>query len=122
MADLMESLESQHRASHPFHRSLGISPKTRDSHIPTAPATDCFYWNETGLEKKKNKGRLHRNLDTALRTEPARLVRGSSRRITIMRLRPANIRVINRRENSSTATHTASQERKEKRRKTVARS
>ena len=55
-----------------------------------------------------------------LRTEPARLVRGSSRRITIMRLRPANIRVINRRENSSTATPTASQEGKEKSRKTVA--
>ena len=34
-----------------------------------------------------------------LRAEPARLVRGSSRRITIMRFRPANIRVINRREN-----------------------
>ena len=32
-----------------------------------------------------------------LLTEPALLVRGSSRRITIMRLRPANIRVINRR-------------------------
>jgi hypothetical protein len=34
-----------------------------------------------------------------LRTEPAPIVRGSSRRITIMRFRPANIRVINRREN-----------------------
>jgi hypothetical protein len=34
-----------------------------------------------------------------LRAEPAPLVRGSSRRITIMRFRPANIRVINRREN-----------------------
>ncbi len=34
-----------------------------------------------------------------LRTEPALIVRGSSRRITIMRFRPANIRVINRREN-----------------------
>jgi hypothetical protein len=34
-----------------------------------------------------------------LRTKPALLVRGSSRRITIMRFRPANIRVINRREN-----------------------
>ena len=33
------------------------------------------------------------------RTEPTSLVRGGSRRITIMRLRPANIRVINRREN-----------------------
>ena len=34
-----------------------------------------------------------------LPTEPALIVRGSSRRITIMRLRPANIRVISRREN-----------------------
>ena len=33
-----------------------------------------------------------------LRVEPALLVRGSSRRITIMRFRPANIRVINRRD------------------------
>ena len=33
-----------------------------------------------------------------LRAEPASLVRGSSRRITIMRFRPANIRVINRRD------------------------
>ena len=32
------------------------------------------------------------------RTKPAPLVRGSSRRITIMRFRPANIRVINRRD------------------------
>jgi hypothetical protein len=30
-------------------------------------------------------------------TKPALVVRGSSRRITIMRFRPANIRVINRR-------------------------
>jgi hypothetical protein len=34
-----------------------------------------------------------------LRTEPALIVRGSSRRITIMRFRPASIRVINRRQN-----------------------
>ncbi len=33
-----------------------------------------------------------------LRTRPALVVRGSSRRITIMRFRPANIRVINRRD------------------------
>ena len=32
-----------------------------------------------------------------LRTQPASLVRGSSRRITIVRFRPADIRVINRR-------------------------
>ena len=34
----------------------------------------------------------------ALWAQPALLVRGSSRRITIMRFRPANIRVINRRD------------------------
>jgi len=34
-----------------------------------------------------------------LRAKPASLVRDSSRRITIMRFRPANIRVISRREN-----------------------
>ena len=33
-----------------------------------------------------------------VRARPALLVRGSSRRITIMRFRPANIRVINRRD------------------------
>jgi hypothetical protein len=36
-----------------------------------------------------------------LRPQPARLVRGSSRRIMTMRFRPANIRVINRRVCSS---------------------
>jgi len=36
-----------------------------------------------------------------LRPQPARLVRGSSRRIMTMRFRPANIRVINRRASSS---------------------
>jgi hypothetical protein len=43
---------------------------------------------------KENPRRLYA---AGLRTEPASLVRGSSRRITIMRFRPANIRVINRR-------------------------
>ena len=42
-----------------------------------------------------------------LRTEPARLVRGCSRRITIMRCQPANIRVINRRDSRSAATDAA---------------
>jgi len=37
------------------------------------------------------------NYAVGFRTEPATLVRGSSRRITIMRFRPANIRVIYRR-------------------------
>jgi hypothetical protein len=43
---------------------------------------------------KENPRKLYA---VGLRTEPALLVRGSSRRITIMRFRPANIRVINRR-------------------------
>lgn len=39
---------------------------------------------------------------------PAPLVRGRSRRIMIVRYRPANIRLINRRDRASTATRTAS--------------
>jgi hypothetical protein len=45
---------------------------------------------------KKNPRKFYA---VGLRTEPALIVRGSSRRITIMRFRPANIRVINRRQN-----------------------
>jgi hypothetical protein len=41
------------------------------------------------------------SMRNGLRPQPARLVRGSSRRIMSMRFRPANIRVINRRESSS---------------------
>jgi hypothetical protein len=56
-----------------------------------------------------------------LRTEPALIVRGSSRRITIMRFRPANIRVINRRQNDlDRDLRCLLRERKKK--KTVARS
>jgi hypothetical protein len=43
---------------------------------------------------KENPRKLY---SVGLRTESASLVRGCSRRITIMRFRPANIRVINRR-------------------------
>ena len=43
------------------------------------------------------KENLRKLYAVGLRTEPALLVRGSSRRITIMRFRPTNIRVINRR-------------------------
>jgi len=46
---------------------------------------------------KENPRKLYA---AGLRTEPASLVRGSSRRITIMRFRPANIRV-KRRENEA---------------------
>jgi hypothetical protein len=48
-----------------------------------------------GVHGKENPRKFYA---VGLRTEPALIVRGSSRRITIMRLRPANIRVINRRE------------------------
>ena len=42
-----------------------------------------------------------RSMRNGLRPQPARLVRGSSRRIMSMRFRPANIRVINRRDSYS---------------------
>jgi len=42
-----------------------------------------------------------RSMRKGFRTQPARLVRGSSRPIMSMRFRPANIRVINRRVCSS---------------------
>lgn len=44
------------------------------------------------------KGESSTHLCGGRSTQPALLVRGSSRRITIMRFRPANIRVINRRD------------------------
>ena len=47
-----------------------------------------------GPRKGESSSRSMRN---GFRTQPARLVRGSSRRIMTMRFRPANIRVINRR-------------------------
>ena len=46
-----------------------------------------------------------------LRPQPARLVRGSSRRIMAMRFRPADIRVINRRDSYSAVTGSAVQTR-----------
>lgn len=49
-----------------------------------------------GVHGKENPRKFYA---VGLRTEPAFIVRGSSRRITIMRFRPANIRVISRREN-----------------------
>jgi len=42
-----------------------------------------------------------RSMRNGFRTQPAHLVRGSSRRIMTMRFRPANIRVINRRASTS---------------------
>ena len=49
-----------------------------------------------------------------LRPQPARLVRGSSRRIMTMRFRPANIRVINRRACSCAAIGPAVQRQRSK--------
>ena len=54
-----------------------------------------------GVHGKENPRKFYA---VGLRTEPALIVRGSSRRITIMRLRPANIRLINRRKAISIAT------------------
>jgi hypothetical protein len=59
--EMTGAMESQHQA---FHISLEISQKTRDSHIPTAPATGLFYWKRKKTQKEK-PNRLHKNLDTA---------------------------------------------------------
>ena len=59
------AMESQHRA---FHSSLEISQKTRDFHIPTAPATGCFTGTKKESKRKKTEGRLHKSLYTALMT------------------------------------------------------
>jgi hypothetical protein len=50
-----------------------------------------------------------RSMRNGLRPQPARLVRGSSRRIMSMRFRPANIRVINRRDSYSAVIGSAVQ-------------
>jgi hypothetical protein len=50
------------------------------------------------VESNTERRVLVRSMRRALWARPALLVRGSSRRITIMRFRPANIRVINRRD------------------------
>jgi hypothetical protein len=58
-----------------------------------------FYWTAepmTAQGPRKGEPSL-RSMRYGLRPQPARLVRGSSRRIMTMRFRPANIRVINRR-------------------------
>jgi hypothetical protein len=47
----MESVEKQKQLFPSFHSPLGISPKARDSHIPTA-------WHRPGLEKWKTKTRF----------------------------------------------------------------
>jgi hypothetical protein len=65
------AVESQHQA---FHSSLEISQRTRDSHIPTAPATGCLTERKTKAEN--TECRLHKNLDTAVaKTAIASLLR-----------------------------------------------
>ena len=61
--------------------------------------TRMFYWTaEPMTAQGPRKGEpSSASMRYGLRPQPARLVRGSSRRIMTMRFRPANIRVINRR-------------------------
>ena len=49
------------------------------------------------VQGPRKGGSSNDSMRYGFRTQPARLVRGSSRRIMTMRFRPANIRVINRR-------------------------
>ena len=62
-----------------------------------------FFWTaEPMTAQGPRKGESSScSMRKGFRTQPARLVRGSSRRIMSMRFRPANIRVINRRVCSS---------------------
>jgi hypothetical protein len=54
MAGLVERVESQKRASHSFHQSLGnLANSRRDFHIPTAPATVTY---RVGQQAKKESG------------------------------------------------------------------
>jgi hypothetical protein len=64
--------------------------------MPFSPTTEPM--TAQGQRKGESSSASMRN---GFRAQPARLVRGSSRRIMSMRFRPANIRVINRRASSS---------------------
>jgi hypothetical protein len=66
MTDLMESLESQHPASHPVHRSLEISQKTRDFTHFHSSGGGCFTGTKGTKNQNKPQGRSHKILDTAV--------------------------------------------------------
>jgi hypothetical protein len=61
-----------------------------------------FYWTAAPMtvEGPRKGEPSTKTMRYGLRTQPAPLVRGSSRRIMSMRFRPANISVINRRDSS----------------------
>ena len=73
-------------------RSSSLKTATRDVFL------DSSADDSAGPTKRRT---LLCSMRNGLRPQPARLVRGSSRRIMSMRFRPANIRVINRRASSS---------------------
>jgi hypothetical protein len=86
---------------------LGSSGRSGSRSKPAADARRTPSETETqrmrigGVERHTEWRILDRHYAAGLRARPALLVRGSSRRITIMRCRPANIRVINRRDQLS---------------------
>jgi hypothetical protein len=93
MTDLMESLESQYQASHPFHRSLEISQKTRDSTHFHSSGVGCFTGTKGTKNQNKPQGRLHKILDTARSRRPesqARSGASRSRRISQCRTEARN--------------------------------
>jgi hypothetical protein len=72
----------------------------------------CKWTAEPMAVQRPRKGESSNDsMRYGFRTQPAHLVRGSSRRIMTMRFRPANIRVINRRVCSSAAIGPAVQNR-----------
>ena len=57
-AGAVESLEIQKQDSHPSHRSLEISQKARDSHIPTAPTIGVYFRNQSSEIGTVGRGKV----------------------------------------------------------------
>ena len=77
----------------------GVGRKATSGHRGGITETRMCKWTaEPMAVQGPRKGESsYDSMRYGFRTQPARLVRGSSRRIMTMRFRPANIRVINRR-------------------------
>jgi hypothetical protein len=57
-AGAVESLEIQGQDFRPSHRSLEISHKTRDSHIPTAPTVAVYFRNQSSEIGTVGRGKV----------------------------------------------------------------
>jgi hypothetical protein len=94
----------------------GVGRKATSGHRGGITETRMCKWTaEPMAVQGPRKGESsYDSMRYGFRTQPARLVRGSSRRIMTMRFRPANIRVINRRVCSCAAIGPAVQRQRSK--------